>query len=142
VSGEGGGPLLADTQILIWYVLEPGRLSSAAVDAIETEVAAGEPVRVSAWSLVEIGYATEKRSNPLTHDDRLAILAVLDEPESPFEIVPVTDDIARRVIGVSRSENADPGDRVIVATAEVLGASLVSSDRKISTMTSRAIIWK
>lgn len=138
----GTVPLLADTQVLIWYALEPERLSTAAVEAIEAEIAAGEPIRVSAWSLVEIGYATEKRSNPLTAADRTAILAVLDDPESPFEVVPVTGDIARSVTGVPRAPNPDPGDRVIVATAEALGASLVSSDRKMPTLTSQEVIWR
>lgn len=135
-------PIVADTQILIWYVLEPERLSEAALEALEAQIAAGEPVRVSAWSLVEIGYATEKPSNPLTADDRVAILSVLDDPESPFEVVPVTAEIARRVIEVPRSANPDPGDRAIVATAEALGASLVSSDRNMPTLTSQEVIWR
>ncbi len=51
--------LLADTQILVWYVLDPSRLSEAARSALEDQVNAGEAIQVSAWSLVEIGYAAE-----------------------------------------------------------------------------------
>jgi PIN domain nuclease of toxin-antitoxin system len=86
---------------------------------------------VSAWALVEIGYAAEKRSNPLTTEDRSATLAELAAPDSPFDIVPVDAEIAVRVAGVPREVNADPGDRVLVATAEVLGARLVSADRML-----------
>jgi PIN domain nuclease of toxin-antitoxin system len=86
--------LLADTQVLIWYVLEPTRLSDPARAALEAAVDSQEPIRVSAWSLVEIGYAVEKSSNPLTEGDRDAILSVLSDPESPFEVVPVDASIA------------------------------------------------
>lgn len=134
--------VVADTQVLVWYVLEPSRLSDAAREALEAAVVdAQEPVRVSAWTIVEIGYAAEKRSNPLTEQDRDAILAVLAHPETPFEVVPVDAAIATRVHTVPRVENADPADRVIVATAEVLGLSLVSSDSKMPTMTRIAVIW-
>ncbi len=46
---------------------------------------------------MEIGYAAEKSTNPVTRDDRDAILAVLSDPESPFEVVPDDFAIAARV---------------------------------------------
>lgn len=52
--------LLIDTQILIWEVVEPGRLSAAAVAAMDLEVSEQEPLGVSAFSLVEIAHAVEK----------------------------------------------------------------------------------
>jgi PIN domain nuclease of toxin-antitoxin system len=68
--------VVADTNIVIWYFVEPNKLTVAARDALETETetAAGRPVGASAWALVEIGYAAEKPSNPLTAEDRSAIL--------------------------------------------------------------------
>ncbi|MHB1534980.1 MAG: PIN domain-containing protein [Acidimicrobiales bacterium] len=59
---------------------------------------------------------------------------------SPFEIVPVTAKIANRLASVPRRANADPGDRIVVATAEVLGLSIVSADLKFPGMTSLAVI--
>ena len=132
---------LVDTQILIWEVLEPERLSSAAAAAIDREVAAQEPLGVSAFSLVEVAYAVEKASNPLSGADREAILRFLDEPECPFEIVPLTGPVAAHVAEVPRTSNADPGDRIIVATAETLGLELISADRKVPDMTTRRVIW-
>lgn len=112
--------VVADTNIVIWYFLEPDKLTAAARGALETETTAGRPVGVSARALVEIGYAAEKPSNPLTAEDRSAILAELAAPESPFDVVQVDAEIAARVADVPREVNADPGDRVLVATAEVL----------------------
>lgn len=66
---------------------------------------------------------------------------MLGDPASPFQIVDVDEEIAFRVALVPRSSNADPGDRIIVATAEVLGLPLVSSDSKIPGMTSLTVIW-
>ena len=109
--------VVADTQILIWYVIDPDRLTAPAVRALEDATAAEEPIYVSAHSLVELVYAVEKATNPLTEDDRQAILDELAGDDSPFEVVPVTAEIANRVPTVPRTPNADPADRIIVATA-------------------------
>jgi PIN domain nuclease of toxin-antitoxin system len=133
--------LVADTQILVWYVREPSRLTTSAVEALQTATANGDLIGVSAFSIVELVYATEKATNPISLDDLTAIKAVLSDPESPFQIVEVDDEIAFRVASVPRVSNADPGDRIIVAIAEVLGLPLVSSDSKIPSMTSLTVIW-
>jgi PIN domain nuclease of toxin-antitoxin system len=132
--------LLADTQVLIWYVREPNRLSLTARDVLET-IANGDAIAVSAFSIVEIIYATEKTKNPLTLDDLAAIRSVLADPASPFEVVAVDEESAAQVHSVPRAANADPGDRIIVATGEILGIPIVSSDSKFPSMTSLTIIW-
>lgn len=133
--------LLADTQVLIWYVIAPERLSTAGADAVAVETAANRRVGVSAHAVVEIAYPAEKRTNRLTAEDVDAIHAVLHDDASPFEIVPVDLPVAERVGSVPRADNADPGDRIVVATAEVHDLDIVSSDRKIPAMTSRHVIW-
>src|SRR5205085_12513467 len=61
--GNGSGPrrrphpmtsataVVADTQILIWYVIDPDRLSADAIAALEDATAADQPIYVSAHSL-------------------------------------------------------------------------------------------
>ena len=144
--------VVADTQIFIWYVKNRRRLSPAATTALEAATAADEPIYVSAHSLVELVYAFEKWTDPLSADDRQDILDALVPEDSPLTVVPVDAEIANRVAGVpravsldengeSRVVNADPADRIIVATAEALGIPLVSADRKIPKMTSGRVIW-
>ena len=133
--------LVADTQVLVWYVREPSRLTKTAVEALEIATANGDVIGVSAFSIVELVYATEKATNPISLDDLNAIKTVLGDPASPFQVIEVDDEISFRVALVPRIANADPGDRIIVATAEVLGLPLVSSDSKIPTMTSLSVIW-
>jgi predicted nucleic acid-binding protein len=79
--------VVADTQILIWYVIDPDRLTPDAVTALENATSAEKPIYVSAHSLVELVYAVEKPNNPLTEDDRQAILDELAREDSPFEVV-------------------------------------------------------
>jgi PIN domain nuclease of toxin-antitoxin system len=133
--------LVADTQVLVWYVREPSRLTRAATEAMETATTNGDAVGISAYSIVELVYATEKATNPISLADLDAIKSVLNDPSSPFQIVDLDDEIAARVASIPRVSNADPGDRIIVAMAEVLGVPLVSSDSKIPAMTSLRVIW-
>jgi PIN domain nuclease of toxin-antitoxin system len=98
-------------------------------------------VGVSASWIVELVYASEKGTNPISLDDLNAIKSVLSDLASPFQVIEVDDEIAFRVASVPRVSNADLGDRIIVATAEVLGLPLVSSDSNIPGMTSLTAIW-
>jgi PIN domain nuclease of toxin-antitoxin system len=99
--------LVVDTQILVWYVREPSRLTTTAVEAPETATANGDLIGVSAFSIVERVYATEKATNPISLDDLTAIKSVLSDPESPFQIIEVDDEIAFRVASVSRDSNCE-----------------------------------
>ncbi len=67
---------LADTQVLVWYVTDPDRLSAQAVAAMQASIDAEEPVGVSAFSLVELAYAAEKKSNAIGSGQFTSILAV------------------------------------------------------------------
>ena len=133
--------LLADTQIVVWYLLDPGRLTEVARGAVAHSVDSGVPVAISAYSVLELVYAAEKQSNPFTAEDFAAVLRVFGDPQSPFEIVAMTAEIAARVLLVPREVNADPGDRTIIATAEVLSVPIVSSDRKFPSMTQQHVVW-
>lgn len=133
--------VLADTQILIWYVTDPGRLSEEATAVLEGSTERGEALGLSAFSLVELVYASEKKSGAVSSAQARSIVAVLDDEESPFQIIPVDAAIGRRVGHVPRVVNADPGDRIVVATAEMWGLAIVTSDRKIPHMTTTDVIW-
>ena len=133
--------LVADTQVVVWYLREPGRLSEVAATALEAATTNGDLIGVSAFSIVELVYAAEKRTNPFSYDDLDVVLAALTQANSPFVVVELDREIATRVRSISRVENADPGDRIIVATAEVLALPLVSADGKIPSMTAGPVIW-
>lgn len=133
--------LLADTQVVVWYLREPRRLSNAAAAALEAATVNADLIGVSAFSIVELVYAAENSSNPFTVADLEVVLAALSDPEGPFAVVPLDAAVAARVGSIPRVVNADPGDRIIVATAEVLGVPLVSADGKVPAMTSVRVVW-
>jgi PIN domain nuclease of toxin-antitoxin system len=67
---EATTAVVADTHIVIWYVLNSAMLSAQATSALERCVAAGEPIRVSAHSLIELVYAVERANKPFSAEDR------------------------------------------------------------------------
>jgi PIN domain nuclease of toxin-antitoxin system len=113
--------LLLDTQVLLWVLMKPGRLSVAATDAIE----AGENrVFVSMASPWEI--SIKAALGNLTPPDDLE----RQLNEKRFELLP----IALRhteAVGLLSHYHRDPFDRMLVAQAQVDGLTLVSSDREI-----------
>ncbi len=132
--------LLADTMVVAWYVLDPGRLTDIATSAMEDQTASNYPISTSAYSVVELVYMTEKNNNGITVEEFGAVMEVLDDPDGPFVVVPVDHGIAATVRSIPREftsgdgatiTNADPGDRVIAATAVKHGFSVITSDSKI-----------
>jgi PIN domain nuclease of toxin-antitoxin system len=119
--------LLLDTHILIRWLSETRKLSRPQLQALQSAVRRGEPVALSAMSLLEIAV--------LASGEKPALKVSLDEffrdlNSNPiFRILPLTYEVALDVasLGVLR----DPADRAIAATARVHGLRLVTSDQRI-----------
>jgi PIN domain nuclease of toxin-antitoxin system len=131
--------IVADTHAIIWYLVEPERLSQAALDALEGAITAGEPVYISAISLIEICYLIEKRR--IASDLLQRILAVLNEPDPSLIVVPIDLAISIAVQNIDRDTVPDMPDRIIAATALHLNLPLVTRDRKIQASQSIITIW-
>jgi PIN domain nuclease of toxin-antitoxin system len=118
--------LLLDTCALLWWTLEPGRLSPAATRACAA--AAGKGIAASSISVWEIGIKVRKKKLhlPLTFREYVERLGTL----SRFELLPVTARLWADSIELAW-DNPDPADRVIVATAGLLGAPIVTKDALI-----------
>jgi PIN domain nuclease of toxin-antitoxin system len=132
--------LLADTMIVTWYVLSPDKLSQKVASQLAAEVAASRPVAVSAYSILELVYMREKKTNGITESEYEAVIRAMRDTKGPFVIVPLDIDVAELVATVPRKfkgldgaavENADPGDRVVAATAVKHGLTVVTTDPKI-----------
>nr|WP_277875147.1 PIN domain-containing protein [Kribbella antiqua] len=141
--------------VVTWYVLDPSRLTDTAVKAMERETTMDRPISVSAYSVVELVYMTEKSSNGITPQELEVVRNVLADPVGPFVVVPVDGDVAFGVAAVPRTfttdngtvtTNADPGDRIIAATALKHNLGLVTSDPKIHGLSTvipqLCIVWK
>ena len=138
------GPLLlADTMTVSWYVLAPDRLSAAATSILEEHALAGRPISVSAYSVLELVYMKEKVANGISMEEFDAIMEVLEDVEGPFVVVPMDREVAAGVIEVPRRfddvdgksvVNADPGDRMIAATALKHDLTIVTCDNKLHSL--------
>ena len=118
-----------DTHILVWWMMEPRRLSLPQRTFLNKAEEQGEPLAVSAITLWELASAVER--------DRLEpprpVREWLEEIESdPLTVVlPLTAPIAHEASQFGRKFSGDPADRIIAATALCHGLPLLTADAKI-----------
>jgi len=122
--------LVVDTHAAVWYLLNSSRLSSAAQRAIDDAADAGDPVYLSAVSLVEIVYLVEKGRLPAVVIERLT--AALSALDAGFTVAPLDEQAAWTVQRISRDIVPDMPDRIIAATASNLGFPRVTRDPAIA----------
>ena len=120
-------PLL-DTHILIWWLDQSARLSSAQQEVLS---AAGpdSPLLVSDITLWEIATLHSLGRIRLS----LPLRDWLDRAVAPPLVRRhgISPAVAADVAALPESFHRDPADRIIVATARVLGATLLTQDRRI-----------
>ena len=121
--------LVLDTHAVAWYVLNPRQLSEAALSAIEASIASGDPVYLSAISIVELCYLVEKGRLPEEVLRRLK--AALADAEAAFLVVPLDESISWAIREIPRNAIPDMPDRIIAATASHMKLPLVTRDGDI-----------
>lgn len=130
--------IVLDTSVLVWLVSDPEHLSARARRLIEREKKTNG-IRVSSISIWEIFLLVKKERLRLSMDVRAWIEKI---ERLPFlEFVPVDNRIAQFSVNLPEPFHADPADRMIVATARVLGATLITSDRKILRYPHVQTVW-
>ena len=120
---------VADTHALHWYLYADLRLSKTAKAAIDSANQTGAQIGVSAISLIEIAYLAEKGKVPATAFDRL--VALLNLPNGVFQEIQVEQQVADALRKIDRAQVPDMPDRIIAATALMLGVPVISRDGKI-----------
>lgn len=130
--------ILLDTHALIWQLSNPEKLSPNADQAIEVAINNNE-VYVSSISAWEIAMLVQRGRLELTMDvkDWLAIAESLQY----LHFVPVNNRIAVKSVSLPDFKYADPADRIIIATARALNASLITKDDKILSYQHVKTIW-
>lgn len=130
--------IVLDTHVLVWWVSGASRISPRAARTIRAALRTG-PVTVSTISILEIATAVRR--------GRLAFTASVDQwlddlralPEINFQSL--NFEIARTAGALGEAVPGDPADRIIVATAAVLGAKLVTADERLSKVSTVQTIW-
>jgi PIN domain nuclease of toxin-antitoxin system len=127
--------IILDTHALVWAAEDSSRLGKSA-----RELLAGlgrDDIGVSALSLLELAMLVSKGKLRVLHDEGAKAIENL---ASRVTVVPLDADIAWQAMTLDLPQ-ADPFDRVIVATAKHLGLSLVTKDRLIRKARIVSTIW-
>jgi PIN domain nuclease of toxin-antitoxin system len=126
-----GTPLsatLLDTHALIWWVDDPDRLSTRQRREINRAVRSGE-LWVSEITFWEVAALVERGRLRLALEIDAWLEAAAAEPY--VRRCGISPAIARELVQLTTTRAWDPADRIIVATARVLRARLVTSDERI-----------
>jgi PIN domain nuclease of toxin-antitoxin system len=130
--------ILLDTHVWLWWASAPENLSDVAREVVESAMTKGK-VHISSISVWEVAMLVTrgrlKLSLPVTE-------WVAKSEQLPFfKFVPLTNRIAITSVSLPGEFHNDPADRIIVATALLTGASLVTADDKIIRYGHVKTIW-
>ncbi len=131
--------ILLDTHVLIWWVSGCHRIPARIVRSIESCLEEAE-VLVSAITAWEISMLIAK-GRLLLGMDVECWLETASEIEG-LRFVPVSREIAVKSTLLPGEFHKDPADRMIVATARLLGIPLVTADEKILSYPHVRTLWE
>ena len=121
------------------YITKPNYLSTEAYAALENASNEEYPIFLSAISMVEICYLTEKgRISPIVLE---RIKLAMSQKDSVIEVIPLDYKIALTIQQIDRTIVPEMPDRIIAATALYLGLPLVTKDHKIRDLSVIQTIW-
>jgi predicted nucleic acid-binding protein len=103
--------------------ISDARLSRGASAFIETTIASGDRIGVSAISFAAMVYLIRRKRIPATALEDL--LAAIGDPKNVLQQIAFDDVIAVNMRRVSRDEVPDLPDRIIAATAQFFGVPVL-----------------
>jgi len=121
--------LLLDTHCWIWAQLGlVQQLSRAALQSIKDAEREGN-LRISVISIWELAMLEKRGRLALPMNIRMWVAQALSKPG--IAVAPLTPEIAIESVHLPGEMHGDPADRMLVATARVLGARLVTKDAQL-----------
>lgn len=120
---------VADTHTAIWYLFGSDALSEIAKQTIEEAAKDGFYVGVSALSLAEIVYLSEKQR--ISSETLRRLTDTLANPEAVLTEIPLDSQIVKSMQDIPRVDIPDLPDRVIAATGLYFHVPVITRDAKI-----------
>lgn len=120
--------LLIDTHVWVWLMLATGELSDETRTMVNGAIAKGR-ARLSAISFWEIAMLASRNRLQLGKPSGLWLRESLRDPAPAIEIL--SPEIAVESCHLPGGFRSDPADQIIVATARIAGAMLLTHDRRI-----------
>ncbi|MFH2085249.1 MAG: type II toxin-antitoxin system VapC family toxin [bacterium] len=130
--------ILLDTNAFIWWLSDRDKLSSRALSSINSH-AVDNKILISSMSIWEICLLVQKKRIDI-HDSLENWVSGLKKLPD-LEFIPIDNDIAYQATNLPGIFHKDPADRIIVATARFLGATLITSDKLIFRYKHVKTIW-
>jgi PIN domain nuclease of toxin-antitoxin system len=130
--------IVLDTHVWLWWLSNPEKLSPAAAERIEKETQASG-IRISSISVWEIAMLVAKGRLELAVD--ITEWFAVTESLSFVKFIPVNNSVAVQAVRLPGHFHDDPADRIIVATAMVSSASIISADNKIRGYRGVKSVW-
>lgn len=130
--------LILDTCTLVFDSLDPVRLSKKAAAAIAQAEDAGTLAccDISIWEIAML--VSKGRLDPGTDAQKFIQLVLAARN---IRVLPITPEIAARSAQPDFCPHGDPADRIIAASTILHKSKLVTSDRKLATVTGLNIVW-
>lgn len=121
--------LLLDTHCWLWMQLGMTRLfSKAALEAIRSAESQGN-VRISPISIWELALLETRGRVALPMNVRIWVEEALSKPG--IAVAPLTPEIMIETVHLPGDLHGDPADRMLVATARITGATLLTKDERL-----------
>jgi PIN domain nuclease of toxin-antitoxin system len=128
--------IVLDTHVLLWWAVDPDRLSSAAAASLKAmERSGGFASAISIW---ELGVKIQR--GKLELGIPIAEFARRIQMSATIELLPVTTAIWLRSLELAWNHR-DPADRVIVATALQQDVPLLTADTEIHRFGGVSCVW-
>lgn len=130
--------ILLDTHVWAWWLAQPERLTRSARQAIQRNLATGN-VGISSFSVWELALLVQRKRLVLS----IELVEWVAETERIQGVTfhPVTHAIALQSVNLPGAFHPDPADRILVATARQLGATMVTGDAKIHDYPHVKTLW-
>jgi PIN domain nuclease of toxin-antitoxin system len=125
---------ITDTHSFLWYISEDEKLGKKAKEVFEKCDSAKDIMVIPSIVLIEAMFLCEKKKVYMKFEDVLFRL----QTSSNYQIYPLDE---RVVVECKNIKLPDPHDRIIVATAKLLNATLITKDKKIKNSKIVKTIW-
>jgi PIN domain nuclease of toxin-antitoxin system len=130
--------ILLDTHVWVWWLADPDRLSQAARTVIAHNLSAGK-IGISSFSAWELALLVQRKRLELSID--LSEWVAETERIDGVTFFPVNNNIAMQSVNLPGVFHPDPADRILVATARHLGATMITGDAKIHAYPHVRTLW-
>lgn len=121
-------PLLLDTHVWLWFMLADPELAISERNAINRAAASGD-LKIAAISVWEAALLASRGRVALGQHLAQWMSEAVSAPGLSIE--PLLPQVAVEACSLPEAFHRDPADRLIVATARVANATLMTRDRRI-----------